>query len=497
MSVLSLRTSKPDYTLSPITDNPGRESDLVNRRNFLMGGTAFFVAACGGGDSGTTPKVPAGALPPAPSPVPTPNQVFGPEIVPVQQFYRAEHGDNVQPAFQAAINEAQGTGRKVVNDMSALAAQMWAPVRSRGFDEKTPDGVPLVIREPVHVDFRGLSIDLRGPGGGTRKQALAGSAEPWLGGWLYAFGHKTFDRLTIENVTVNGGFDGDYANNEHRNLSDKGFRLQDTDIKEIYMRNIELKNFAAEIYYIGGLGPLYQEIENCHFHGSPQAAWNPGGTGKLVAKNLQAGRAWQSAEVVCGQGHTYVDCRFYQSGHGGAAFLSGPSPVFTPGLPYWYTTWDGIGDPPYNYFRDTRFENHQHVRLGSWTKGDLALLDTGISLDHGNGRLEDIELRIKSISAKRRFDAVSISGPETAETQVRGCPEGIYYRIPSDINLEVVCEQTEDAVKTGVRHTSAVIFEGGLVDAGSIRIKASGSMEKAQNIRAPVVGFVAPLVQAS
>ena len=477
----------------------------VLRREFLIGATSLVLSGCGGGGSGTLSPLPVviASLPPTPVPTPAPTTaaVVGPETVTVQQFYKAADGNNLQPAFQAALDAAAAKSlRRVVNDMNGAAGEMWCPARTTS-DDGQNDGIPLVVRQPVAIDFRNIQLMLKGPTGGNRMigQPIANSSQPWLGGWLNVIGHSTFDLISVENVVVDGGFAGDTVSNRDSNVSDKGFRVQDTQVERVIMRNVELRNFAGEIYYIGGLGPQIQEVVDCHFHGSPQCSWNPGGTGKVVATNLQAGRGYQVAEVLGGKGHTYDGGRFYDSGAGGATFLGGPSPGFRENYPYSFAYWDGSGDRPWVTFNGTVFDTTPAVQLACWMRGKIVTIDTPVWLLHNVGHLRDLDLQIESrVNRSSNFEALGLFGPPDLNTQVHGAPIGTYIQAPSDMALKVHCVQTENAMTAGRYHAAAVRYFGGVLDGNSIALSLSGVATRSWEevaMRSP--GFVTPKISTT
>ncbi len=419
-----------------------------------------------------------------------------PEIL-VSDFYDPSDGGNVQPAFQAAIDAAARTGATAVrNDLQMPKAEMWCPKRT-SHARNGADGIPLVVRAPVDIDFAGMAITLKGPGGGPRAQTIPGLKQPWLGGWLYVIGGPGFTRISISNVTVDGGVTGPFVGNERANLSDKAFKLQDTRVEEIRMKRVELRNFGGEIYYIGGAGADWQYLDDCHFHGSPQCAFNPGGTGRLRATNLRAGRAYQVAEVIGGKGHTYTDAHFYDAGRGGMTVFGGPSPGFRSGYPYWFALWDGQGSPPWVTFDSVTFERCRPLRLGSWMRGRVIAIDTTVGLALDQGHVRDIDLVVDSrCDRDNNFEAVALPGPASLKETVRGLPSE-RMRPPSNLKFDVTCSRSGDAEAAGRAHMSGFRFMGGLVDADSLDLVLRGEARKASEVlHAPVPGFRQPRVDA-
>jgi hypothetical protein len=460
--------------------NAGFETNGLSRRQVLVGATAVALTGCGGG-SGSSGAPSANSPTPAPSPAP-PVQVVGPEVLTVSQFYQPEHGLNLQPAFQTAINAAAAKQVKIVNDYGAISGEMWCPVRTMPASAgHVADGMYLVINHSIHLDFRGAKFDLKGPGGASRDQPFEGYESPWRGGWLMSPSGAGYDRLTVENVVVDGGFTGSYQTPHDRNLTDKGVWLGDTRIREVFMHNVELRNFAGEIYYAVGLGPDYQYVENCHFHGSPQCAWDPATVGRVVAVNLRAGRAYQCAEVLGGRESIYEGGLFYDSGEGGSVFYGGPSPDFNHGTyPWWYPLWDGIAPKPVVEFRGTRFERVKFVRLSAFARGNLEATDGVVWLDASTGDVRDVELKVKHWTDRMNGShALMFGGPANLTSQVPGARDGVFIQPPHHIKVEVECSLTANAVSAGYRLTSGFRFNGGLVDVQSVSINVAGHARQA------------------
>ena len=463
------------------------------RRGFLLGVGATALSACGGSSGGNPTSSAAGLS--GGNPTPTPSPSTSPNAVSVRQFYSSEDGENLQPAFQRAIDyAAQNNLPKVLNDLGLNRGEMWAPRRTSPYGLQT-DGIPLVVSSAVELDFAGIHFDLKGPEGRPRieGQQVSGYSKPWLGGWLYVVGNPALDTVTVRNVSVDGHFEGDFTKNEDANLTDKGFRVQDTLLNKVVLSNVQLCNFGGEIYYIGGHGPYQQELVDCHFHGSPQAAFNPGGLGRLKATRLQAGRAYQAAEVLGGAGHEYRQSRFYESGRGGASFFGGPAPHFREGFPYWYSYWDGVGEPPWIHFEETRFEDIDFVNFGSWIRGSISAQDSPICTFPRVGHLRSLDLDIDAIAHRKRgLEAVGVHGIEAEQVQVPGCPPGTWYQRPSDIGMRLRCSRTEEAAKNSLHFQTGFRFYGTLIDSATARLAISGSALSAIEIWERRTGFTLP-----
>lgn len=476
----------------------------ASRRQFLgASGLCLALAACGGGGGAASGGSGSntGALPP-PAPTPPP----GSGVVAISSFYSAGHGTNYQHAVQAAIDHAAANGLdRVVNDFGPIAMEMWSPRRTSAYGETASqsevlaaDGIPLVVRAPMTIDFAGATIRLKGPDGGNRwpGQPISNN-ERWLGGWLYVIGGEGFGTFALENVIVDGEHPGPYTQDQ-RNLSDKGFRIQDTSVARVALTNVQLRNFGGEIYYTGGgTGVAEQAITDCHFHGSPQCAFNPGTISRLSALRLRAGRSYQAAEAIGGISHDYQDCEFYDADH--VSFLGGPKPNFSSDYPYWYPRWDGIGDPPRVAFSKTVFRNCGHLLAGAWLRGEVELRDTTLLPFWEIGRVHAMELKVTSLCDQAAiYAAVVLHGPDRTGTPVPGAPAGTVLEPPFDLAIELHCDATPEARAKGLSHGTAFGFNGGLVDAQSIRLTASGQASSLTRLfKDPVPGFEMPQVLPS
>jgi hypothetical protein len=409
---------------------------------------------------------------------------------------------NDQPAIQRAVDTA------ILNGVPRVTArlprlEMWCPPRLNGYSG-SPDGIPLVVDAPLHLDFGGAKIALKGLDGGDRfaGQPVGGYNDgvdkPWLGGWLYVVGNPDFTRVVVENVSVDGGFAGDVHSNALSNITDKGFRVQDTFVGEVVLRNVELKNFAGEICYLGFAGNDRTVIENCRFHGSPQSAWNPSGGGRLVAVNLEAGRAYAAAEVLGGRGHTYIGGRFYDGYT--SAFSGGPDPGPQSGYPFVYAIRRDDAPPPFVSFVGTRFESLPgSLTLGSFVRGSIVTVDTPVWLSHaGVGHLRDIDLEIEAWADRvNAFEGLGLFGPPDLATQVGGAPPGTVYEKTSNIDARVRCRRTALAVANARHIKPAVRLYAGLYDRDSVRLRVTGECASAWAVvGATPPGFEVPRIES-
>lgn len=482
-------------------------SDLwsCKRRDVLVAAVGSFALGACGGESATTS---------GPKPVdPLSMQGGGPQpaddgVVSVRYFYRDSDGINLQPAFQKAIDYARDNGLgKVANDLPFAAGEMWAPVRERPFgpenpsisreDNLSPDGIPLVVSHAVDLDFRGIALTMKGPFGGARDegQPIGADGKPWLGGWLYLIGGPHVDHVRIANVRVDGGYRGEVHSNPLRNLTDKGFRLQDTEVGLLELEKVELRDFAGEIYFVAGTGAGHQNIVDCHFHGSPQCAFNTGAIGTANIRRLKAGRSYQAAEVLGGPGQSYQDCIFYDAPKGGASLMGGPSPRPDPAYPFWYPQHHS-GAEPFIDFSRVRFVNCHAVGLGSWIRGDVELTDSILMPRWELGATRKLEIDATSICDQRHgYEAVAMDGPRSLDEQVPQCPNDTFYEPMKEMRLRVKCKRTDFARQSGYSHGPIFRFFGGLMDNRTLELQAWGeAMAISEVFGTPASGFEPPVV---
>lgn len=422
-------------------------------------------------------------------------------------------GGNMQPAVQATVSYANAVGiRTVVNGAGVLRFDMWCPIRTSPAFTGDADGIPLVVTAPVELDFGQATITLKNFDGGDRNvgQATGGYTDgagfkPWLGGFIYLIGDafdaslKVFDYFGLANVVVEGGFAGDFTTNAASNLSDKAFRLQDTWVRKVVFRNVELRNFGGEIYYHGGVGPgsgpdasNIQWLEDCHFHGTPQAAFNVNSRGRVTAINLEAGRAYAAAEVIGGPGADYFGCRFYDSAN--CYFQGGPDPDVQPGYHYAQPFRRPDAPPPAINFHDTHFDASGQITLTGWAQGKIVTVDSPVLIS--GIAPTDIDLDIVAwVDRASAYEAFALGGPADLTTPVPGSPEGVCYEMPSNIAVRVKCRRTKLAKANGRQFRPAVRLYAGLYDKDTIRIDVTGEASEAWDVlNTPPPGFAIPLI---
>ena len=352
----------------------------------------------------------------------------------------------------------------------------------------------------IEIDFAGARITLKGPTGGARypgqtsptaaSSGFAASGK-YLGGFITVAGPIT-GTLAIRNVEVDGGFTGDNVGQSEVNAYDKGFIYQDLSDGNLgaglgagttIMENVVLHGFAGEIMYDNSSKEHFSR--DCHFYNSGHSCWNPGGVGRLVAYNLQAGLARQPFEVVGGVGHTYIGGRFYKGEAG--VMIGGPDPAFD-GIAYNNPVRRTDAAPPYIVFQGTRFEEYSgFLYLGSYMRGSIICTDVAIFLAAAfasNSELKDIDLDVyATCDRKTAYYAVRLAGPASNDGSQ-----------PKTTHLRIHCARTKLAVENG--RSMVGLGVSGFVDAATCSIKVDGNGTSPFNA-SYVAGSVLPLIDAS
>jgi hypothetical protein len=420
-------------------------------------------------------------------------------LIPVAALGAAGTG-NDQPAIQAAINYAVAIGAKGVRFLPAH--ESWQPA--------FPGGSPNAWLG-CHIRVTGDVALIGAPGGTTfTLKNSSGAARSktdgiptWWSGWL-VYDTSGPTKSVIRDITVEGGltFSNVYANTEN-NIQDKGLCISDAyapNIVTVDHRNVTMRNFGGEIWYMGGAYAATKVyVENLTLAGSPQATWNPGSLAQVVAVNLDSSRAYQTAEVISGAGHTYIGGRFWDWGAGGCSFISTSS--FNGSYAYSYPFRDNSVAPAWTTFEGTRFEAGSHggqPGFSSWTRGRICTVDGSLAVNWTAGDLRDIDLEVESWADRQsNFPAVDLAGPATTTTAVSGAPAGTYIQKPHNVSIRVNCCRTALAVANGRQHSCGIEINGpnGLLDSASVRLAVTGTAKASWQINGtPASGFALPLI---
>lgn len=415
-------------------------------------------------------------------------------------------GTNDQPAIQATVAYACAVGIKWVEFPDA-AYDLWCPLRTTDINTPAVDGHPIAVTTTTALGLRGLPgstvLNLKNSNGGSKNTITQTvSSTPWQGGGIFVLPGGTWpagsmDTITIENLIIDGGVTYTPGNLANTNVWDKGLWIQDITVNHVILRDTTLKNFAGEIYYVGGGGTTQsQYLENVVLDGSPQSALNPskaGGT--FVAVNLLAGNSYQPAEVLGGQSFTLIGGRLYD---GSSSYLTGGPDHFDGAYFYSWPFRDTTQRPPWCRIIGTAFDNvASGITFGSYVQlVDPVFTDTPVFLNNTNQKQTDVVGCIFSYCDKSTgFAALSLQGPPTLTTQAASCPAGVYQVPPKNLAVEVVCKRTQNAAANAYVMDAIQIYPG-LLDA-SCQFTVSGEARYAwQYMGTPVAGFVQPLITA-
>lgn len=262
----------------------------------------------------------------------------------------------------------------------------------------------------------------------------------------------------------------------------KGFAAQDVTATYIETQRCYYKDFAGEVYYMGGGGIGEQLVVDSVFRLSPQCAFNPGASGpKLVARNVQAGESYQAIEGIMGLDATFDSCRFYDFSSSGAT--GGPDPSIASGYPFNFPTRSSVRRPPLTHYKNCRFEGaSDSFYVGSFSVFEgLTAVDCMMNIQ---AHARDITIRGVSIcDQKSAYAAVNLSGPVDVTTQFPSAPGGVFTEPPRNIIIDIHTMRSDDA-QADSRFMSQGINVVGVVDVSlasaalhSISCKVSGDAQ--------------------
>ncbi|MEP6868676.1 MAG: hypothetical protein ABJA20_09175 [Novosphingobium sp.] len=408
-------------------------------------------------------------------------------------------GTNAQPAIQAAINYACAVGIPTVYFPDDC--ELWCPLVTGG---NGLTGTPIIIPTTGGLRLRGrpdqTKLALKNSAGGSKNtvtQTL--SSAPWGGGGVRVspnggFAGGTMQWVAIDSLNIDGGVTYNPADRSNTDVFDKGF-WADCAIGKVDFRNVTLKNFGGEIYYMGGSNVGEQYLENCVFDGSPQSALNAGGSGStFVGINVQAGNSYQACEVLGGNGFTMIGGRLYD--FYSSTIFGGPDPTYLGGYPYNFPVRASTRRPPWIFLDGVRVEGAvDALSLGSWTRGRLIATDAVIAL---GPMISDVNIEIEAwLDQRTGTEAVRIGGPPTATTQMSGAPVGTFMPVPSNLNVKLTCKRTALAQANNRSFSSGLRIYAGLVDKDTCQFAISGDADQVFQIQGTApAGFALPLISA-
>lgn len=410
-------------------------------------------------------------------------------------------GTNDQPAIQAAINYAMAAGIKEVRFTQA-AYDLWCPTRTSSSGPgiaTAPDGYPIYIAGSIALVgiAGGSNLTFLNSAGGAKTSGLQTTAwGTWYGGGIWVNANAPgatgdIDHVHLENLTMDGTVPYVAANgNGGSNLSDKGISFPSNGTKGVRlltMKNVIAHNFCGELFY--GASFLANSTiiaENVELYNSNQSAWNPTGLGKVVAVNLNAHDSYLPSEIITGQGHLYVGCRFANGTNCGAI----PTQFFTGGYSYTYPNRDLTKAPTWCQYDDCTFENINVVNISSWTRGRVTSIDSSWVSQNWNDR--DIYLEMDFLCDQKNGVGITINGPANLTTQFANSPAGVYYEPPKNISLKINSRRTARGVTNGVY--SDLVTYTGLIDKATVRVEVTGELRQAYKAGGtPPTGYAIPL----
>lgn len=400
-------------------------------------------------------------------------------------------GHNDQPAIQAAVSYAAAVGIGSVR-FTKRAYELWCPIRTTqtgpGGASDT-DGYPILITKSVALVGLpgGSTLTFMNSLGGAKTTITQTTAwGQWQGGGIYVNANSpgaTADIPVIhfENLTLAGTTADWVSGNGGSNISDKGMMFASNGtygVARLILRNVIAHHFSGEIFY-GGAFKTGSTIvaENVELYHSQQSAWNPTGLGKVFAVNLYAHDAYLASEIILGDGHTYVDCKFANAYNAGCISTQ----YFVGGYYYGYPNRDLTKAPTWCTYIGTTFQNITTLTISSWTRGSITTIDTSFGTSGLNDR--DIYLDIEHWVDQTGGNGCSIGGPATLTTQFPSCPAGVYYEPPKNIHWRIKARRTARAVANSLYLDT--VYYTGLIDQTTVRVDISG---ETRNAISPFVG---------
>ena len=373
---------------------------------------------------------------------------------------------NDQPAVQAAIDYAKAIGaRTLLFDFDQLA--LWCPARTSSASDGEQiafnlDGQSMVVSAPIR--FLGLGtrthillLSTLGTSLETGWQNIGGSI--WRGSGINLMGGPSaaspnaygLTDFTLENIWLDGGCDytgvrGDPtpSSPDGADLSNKGIRLQNTQLDMIVLRNSKINGFKGEAYYLAGSTQTLQILDDSDISGSNQSAFNPS-TGVVLANNCNFGGSFISVECLGGIGGRYNNCRFYDSVQTG--ITGGPANGLL--YDYAYPTRELDKAPPWIDLVDCDFHNAGQLIIGNYVRITGRATDISITLDTAitNGSLTSTYIKLKYTLDQETVSPICVlQGPPTLTTEIPNDTSGNFIQPISDVHVELDIHRTANAI---------------------------------------------------
>lgn len=421
----------------------------------------------------------------------------------------ATPGFNNRPAVMGSINYAKAVGiRRVQPSQDWQTYELWAPTLTLAntdvpFDTAGPTNF-ITISADLTLWGRGAYFALKAYNGGsltTVTQAITGNAA-WRGHGLNIIGGTSgtssfgIKGVALFNFTMDGGSDrvtganaaAELAYSDY--LSNKGLRIQDTGIGELYCENVTLKRFRGEVWYLGQLmNSVKVTLVNCRGYSSNQSALNPS-SGNLTVIGGEFGDAPLGCESLGGVGQDFIGTRFYNTWQ---CDFAGAAAYGAVGITGNFNQPTNLGTEkiePYITFKDAIFDSCGSVGMSNYIRGNVHLTDSGIVASAiSPGCLHDMTLAIDAVTHK--------AAPTTAIFSVQG-PAGNavpYFSgvidLPRNIHVKVNHRRSKYAKANNINVT-ALWSVSGLVDQDTVRLEtgladANALVSVSSNLSMPLV----------
>ena len=386
-------------------------------------------------------------------------------------------GINDQPAIQDAIDYAGAVGIGTIG-FSKAHYELWAPIRiSPASDHAAPDGHFLVVSNTLAL--RGVSgertvldcLSESGRSPETNWQDVGGSV--WRGNGIYIRGDTSaaapaqlpVERIELERLvfrgntsrTENNNFPANPVTGDGWDITHKGFRIQDSHVGDIIMRDTEFVGWKGEMFYVVGYAPRSIHAERCRMLTGNANAWNPQVSCPTTVIDCEFGDCFQAAEALSQGGATYRNTLFRDCDR--LWFVGGESPLV--GYHYRWAHRDEGGTETICRFDGCEFRNVNEALVGSYVRGKLKTVDTMVLMDCSTlFAVEDTSLKIDAwLDQTNGTPPVVLTGPGALNEQVPSSPAGT-YRLPiRNVHVSLSCFRTRLATAQS-RHWGAPQWNG-------------------------------------
>lgn len=390
---------------------------------------------------------------------------------------RGSEGFNDQPAIQAAIDYAAAVGITIL-EFSQPNYELWTPLRtSPASDKFAADGHCLVVRN---------TLSLRGTAGkrtvleclSTTGRSAEGNwqdvgGEVWRGNGIFVLGdlsdpapgELSVDTIALERLILRGSasntgnytYPADPATGDGWDITHKAFRVQDSFVGDIVLKETDFIGWKGEMFYVVGYSPRSIHAERCKMLIGNANAWNAQAYCPTAVVGCEFGDCSQAVEALSQGNSVYRDCVFRDCDRG---WIAGGLERLS-GYHHRWTTRDDAKTEPRCRIEDCEFRNVDYVRIGSYVHGKLLTLDSSVQIDAQDFyNIEDISLEIEAwLDQGGWIPPVGIHGPAALDTQVPSSPAGTYVQPIRNVHVALTSHRTRLALAQD-RHFSAPSWNG-------------------------------------